>query len=169
MPPIYWYKRNHIVHTDANSTILMQNKAQSSFWYLWCMYAYLSHISNRYMPLLFHYENYFSPNKLLNLLPKYVVQHYLQCPLPALYVITSNDYMIYCCINTIRTTPLVHMIEACASRQHGPVTNYAKLRVVHAPGMPGTFSAPLPVSDPSMHHGMCVVAIWQDAHGLLVR
>ena len=39
---------------------------------------------------------------------------------------------------------------------HGPLTRYAKLRVVHAPGMPGTFSPPPRVSDHDMHQGTCV-------------
>ena len=30
-----------------------------------------------------------------------------------------------------------------------------KLRVTHAPGMPGTFSPPPRASDPDMHHGTC--------------
>ena len=39
---------------------------------------------------------------------------------------------------------------------NGPLARYVKLRVAHAPGMPGTFS-PLPwFSDPAMHHGTCV-------------
>ena len=44
------------------------------------------------------------------------------------------------------------------------LTRYVKLRVAHAPGMPGTFSRhrlqrkPL-VSDPGMHHGMCVTHV----------
>ena len=37
--------------------------------------------------------------------------------------------------------------------QHGPLTRYVKLRVAHAPGMPGTFSPPPQFSDPDMHHG----------------
>ena len=48
---------------------------------------------------------------------------------------------------------------------HGPLTRYVKLRVAHAPGMPGTFSPdgriqrrPL-VSDPGMHHGTCVTHV----------
>ena len=41
-------------------------------------------------------------------------------------------------------------------RCHGPLTRYAKSRVAHAPGMPGTFSKPPRVSDPDMHHGTCV-------------
>ena len=48
---------------------------------------------------------------------------------------------------------------------HGPLTRYVKLRVVHAPRMPGTFSPaarpqrkPL-VSDPGMHHGTCVTHV----------
>ena len=39
---------------------------------------------------------------------------------------------------------------------HGPLARYAKLRVAHAPGMPGTFSPPPGMSDPDMHHGTCV-------------
>ena len=46
---------------------------------------------------------------------------------------------------------------------HGPLTRYAKLRVSHAPGMPGTFSPPQPVSDPDMHHGTCVTHV-RDAY-----
>ena len=39
---------------------------------------------------------------------------------------------------------------------HGPQNRYVKLRVAHAPGMPGTFSPPPRVGDPGMHHGTCV-------------
>ena len=39
-------------------------------------------------------------------------------------------------------------------RRHGPLARYVKLWVAHVPGMPGTFSPPLRVSNPSMHHGM---------------
>ena len=42
---------------------------------------------------------------------------------------------------------------------HGPLTRYAKFRVAHAPGMPGTFSPPPRVSDPDMHHGTCVTHV----------
>ena len=42
---------------------------------------------------------------------------------------------------------------------HGPFTRYVKLRITHAPGMPGTFSPPLLVSDPDMHHGTCVTHV----------
>ena len=38
---------------------------------------------------------------------------------------------------------------------YGTLTRYIKLRVAHAPGMPGTFSPPPRVSDPDMHHGTC--------------
>ena len=34
-----------------------------------------------------------------------------------------------------------------------------KITGVHAPGMPGTFSRPPRVSDPDMHHGMCVTHV----------
>ena len=42
---------------------------------------------------------------------------------------------------------------------HGPLARYVKLRVAHAPGIPGTFSPPLWVSDPDMHHGTCVTRV----------
>ena len=42
---------------------------------------------------------------------------------------------------------------------HGPLARYIKLRVAHAPRMPGTFSPPLRVSDPDMHHGTCVTRV----------
>ena len=42
---------------------------------------------------------------------------------------------------------------------HGPFDRYVKLRVAHAPGMPGTFSPPPRVSDPDMHHGTCVTHV----------
>ena len=38
--------------------------------------------------------------------------------------------------------------------RHGPLTRYVKLRVAHAPGMPGPW-----VSDPDMHHGTCVTHV----------
>ena len=42
---------------------------------------------------------------------------------------------------------------------HGPLARYIKLRVAHAPGMPGTFSPPPRVSDPDMHQGTCVTHV----------
>ena len=41
----------------------------------------------------------------------------------------------------------------------GPLIRYVKLRVAHTPGMPGTFSPPLQVSDPDMQHGTCVTHV----------
>ena len=40
-----------------------------------------------------------------------------------------------------------------------PLTRYAKFRVAHAPGIPGTFSPPPRVSDPDMHHGTFVTHV----------
>ena len=40
-----------------------------------------------------------------------------------------------------------------------PLSRYVKLRVVHAPGMPGTFPPTPRVSDPDMHHGTCVTHV----------
>ena len=47
----------------------------------------------------------------------------------------------------------------CERWRHGPLARYVKLRVLHAPGMPGTFSSPPRVSDPDMHHGTCVTHV----------
>ena len=41
----------------------------------------------------------------------------------------------------------------------GPLIRYVKLRVAHAPGMPGTFFPPPRVSDPDMHHGTCMTHV----------
>ena len=40
-----------------------------------------------------------------------------------------------------------------------PLPRYVKLRVAHAPGMPGTFFPPPWVSDSDMHHGTCVTHV----------
>ena len=42
---------------------------------------------------------------------------------------------------------------------HGLLARYVKLRVAHAPGMPGPFSPSPRVSDPDMHHGTCVTHV----------
>ena len=42
---------------------------------------------------------------------------------------------------------------------HGLLTKYVKLWVARAPGMLGTISPPLKVSDPDMHQGMCVMHV----------
>ena len=39
------------------------------------------------------------------------------------------------------------------------LARYVKLRVAHAPGMPGTFFPPLRVSDPDIHHDTCVTHV----------
>ena len=45
------------------------------------------------------------------------------------------------------------------SRYNGPLVRYVKLRVVHAPGMPWTFSPQPRFSDPDRHHGTCVTHV----------
>ena len=47
--------------------------------------------------------------------------------------------------------------QACVF--HGPLIRYVKLRVEHASGMPGTFSPPLRVSDPDIHHGTYITHV----------
>ena len=43
------------------------------------------------------------------------------------------------CCEILSTNPKTII---CSSSLHGPLTRYVKLRVAHAPGMPGTFSPP---------------------------
>ena len=49
--------------------------------------------------------------------------------------------------------------QSSKEESHGPLAKYVKLRVGHAPGMPGTFSPPTRVSDPDMRHGTCVTHV----------
>ena len=53
--------------------------------------------------------------------------------------------------------------------RHGPLARYVKMRVAHAPGMPGTFSPPPRVSDPGMRHGTCVTHVPWCMLGSLTR
>ena len=50
---------------------------------------------------------------------------------------------------------------------YGPLTRCLKLRVVHAPEMPGAFPSPTRVSDPDMHHGICITHVPWCMPGLL--
>ena len=52
--------------------------------------------------------------------------------------------------------PLQLIFFDVGGRYNGPLATYAKNAGVHAPGMPGTFSPSPQVSDPNMHHGLCV-------------
>ena len=55
------------------------------------------------------------------------------------------------------------------SSNNGPLARYEKLRVAHAPGMPGTFFPPPRVGDPDMHHGTCVKHVPWCMPGSLTR
>ena len=57
---------------------------------------------------------------------------------------------------------IVYMFYVCCVLEwmgNGPLARYVKLRVAHAPGMPGTFSPPQRVCDPDMHYGTCVTHV----------
>ena len=49
--------------------------------------------------------------------------------------------------------------KTTGNSHHGSFARYVKLRVAHAPGMPGTFTPPQRVSDPDMHPGTCVAHV----------
>ena len=71
-----------------------------------------------------------------------------------------NDYLAGCLINRklLDITKLRGGFQTGVPA-NGPITRYAKLRVAHAPGIPGTFSPPLRVSDPDMYHSTCVTHV----------
>ena len=84
----------------------------------------------------------------------------------SLGVFSANNF----CISTHKKyMTYIHMVQPSTTASagfvshHGPLTRYAKLRVVHAPGMPGTFSRYLQrkplVSHPGVHHGECVTHV----------
>ena len=52
--------------------------------------------------------------------------------------------------------PLANSTPVYRFPDNGPLARYVKLRVVHVPGMPGTFSPPPRVSYHDIHHGTCV-------------
>ena len=70
------------------------------------------------------------------------------------HAMKANDRSRRCCKCQHLHHSWNYMISA-----YGPLTRYVKLRVAHAPGMPGTFSPPPRVSDPGMHHGTCVTHV----------
>ena len=63
-----------------------------------------------------------------------------------------TDICWYTPLGTYNTLQIVYVFN-------GPFAKYVKLRVVHAPGMPITFSPPQRVSDPDMHQGTCVTHV----------
>ena len=70
---------------------------------------------------------------------------------------------LVCCVlfrwGPISSGYIIHVMPA-----HG---SFVKLRVAHAPGMPGTFSPPSRVSDPDMHQDTCVPHVPQCMPGSL--
>ena len=72
--------------------------------------------------------------------------------------------------NTIPVSPSLRGLGSIRSEIcdiHGSFYWCVKLRIAHAPGMPGTFSLPPRVSDPDMHHGTCVTHVPWYAPGSL--
>ena len=67
---------------------------------------------------------------------------------------------------TVYTTTYVRgfVVFYCAlAITQGLLDGFVKLRIAHAPWMPGTFSPPPRVGDPGMHHGTAIVffrAVW---------
>ena len=76
-------------------------------------------------------------------------------------VICPRDPLYWYRLAKIRTwvNKLIHNLIRDVILINGPLTRYVKLRVAHAPGMPGTFPPPPLVSDPDMHHGTCVTHV----------
>ena len=73
----------------------------------------------------------------------------------------SNPIVLWAKVesNHFITIWIRQMIISSSRTANGPLTRYVKLLVAHALGMPGTFSSPVRVSDPDMHHGTCVTHV----------
>ena len=61
------------------------------------------------------------------------------------------EYLIFCAYINKIYIPIYGDVAT-----NGPLIRYAKLRVAHAPGMPGTFFPLRRVSARNMNHGTCV-------------
>ena len=68
-----------------------------------------------------------------------------------------------------RGTGTILWLTQCQCSDNGPLARYVKMRVVHTPGMPGTFSSPPRVSDADMHHGTCKAHVPWWMSGSLTR
>ena len=74
---------------------------------------------------------------------------------------SSNIWLVHSFTLLSRSLVIYRICHCYPQRIHClfALARYVKLRVAHAPGMPGTFSPPLRVSDPDMHHGTCVTHV----------
>ena len=74
---------------------------------------------------------------------------------------SSNIWLVHSFASLSRSLVIYRICHCYPQRIHCvcALTRYVKLRVAHAPGMPGTFSPPLRVSDSDMHHGTCVTHV----------
>ena len=71
------------------------------------------------------------------------------------------SWFIVCCPKEYENMPNLqsqHMYNPCL--RHRPIARYVKLRVAHAPEIPGTFSPPPRVTDPDMQHGCVTHVPW---------
>ena len=70
-----------------------------------------------------------------------------------------NVWMMWNKVLWKKTTKKTWLCKGYITERHGPLARQVKLRVAHVPGMLGTFSPPLWVSDPDMHLGTCVTHV----------
>ena len=83
-----------------------------------------------------------------------------------LYVLHYQVYerecqRIYTCknITNLKEKYVGHICRWLTGSRHGPLARCVKLRVAHAPGMPGIFSPTLRVNDPDMRRGACMTHV----------
>ena len=69
-----------------------------------------------------------------------------------------NEWVKHAC-DTCRLNSTETDYMAINALPWASLARYVKLRVAHAPGIPGTLSPPPRVSDPDMHHGTCVTRV----------
>ena len=83
-----------------------------------------------------------------------IVYIYIKCIVSGYAINTSHGYgPIYFHMKFVFHS---HGIYGWWFDSNGPLARYIKLRVAHAPGMPGIFPPTLRVNDPDMRRGTCM-------------
>ena len=83
----------------------------------------------------------------------------IPCPIHAVDEVIQHDRQDIAKCRGIRMQSITEWMALYNSSKHaymdhGPLTRYVKLRVAHAPGMPGTFFSPLRDARAVMHAGI---------------
>ena len=93
----------------------------------------------------YHIDMWLRPKQDVHHFADYIFKHILWM------TVAQNSTQTYCAWSNWRYGSI--------GSGYGLLTRYMKLPVVHAPGIPGTFSPPPQVIDPDKHHGTCAMHV----------